>query len=230
MMAESLEFVCDEIDKITKGDAAKLNEACQKVIQGIMKKHGRIVFNGDGYADAWQKEAEKRGLPNLKTAADALPTITDADVVKMFEKYEVLSKEELYSRAEIYHEQYNQHIQTEAELVVKIAKTIILPAAIRYQGELAGTAASMKAVGIEPTLGTLEEITTKLRDLQKATAALEKLNSKDNFKSVEEEAVYKTSKILPAMLVVREVVDFLESVVADDLWPLPSYQEMLFIK
>lgn len=230
MMAESLDFVCDEIEKITKGNKKKLNDACQKVIQGIMKKHGHIVFNGDGYSDEWQKEAKKRGLPNLKTAADSLPVISDKDVVKMFEKYEVLSKEELESRTEIYHEQYNQAIVTESLLVVKIAKTIILPAAIRYQGELASTAASLKAAGIKPRTGLLEEITGKLRDLQKNTAALEKLMDKDNFKSVEAEAAYLTTKILPAMLIVREVADYLEGVVADDLWPLPSYQEMLFIK
>ena len=167
MMAESLDFVCDEIEKITKGDKKKLNDACQKVIQGIMKKHGHIVFNGDGYSDEWQKEAKKRGLPNLRTAADSLPIISDKDVVKMFEKYEVLSKDELESRTEIYHEQYNQAIVTESLLVVRIAKTIILPSAIRYQGELASTAASLKAAGIEPRISLLEEITNKLRDLQK---------------------------------------------------------------
>ncbi len=230
MMAESLDFVCDEIEKITQGDKKKLNDACQKVIQGIMKKHGYIVFNGDGYSDEWQKEAKKRGLPNLRTAADSLPIISDKDVVKMFEKYEVLSKDELESRTEIYHEQYNQAIVTESLLVVRIAKTIILPSAIRYQGELASTAASLKAAGIEPRISLLEEITNKLRDLQKNTVDLEKLMDKDDFKSVEAEAAYLTTKILPAMLDVREVADSLEGVVADDLWPLPSYQEMLFIK
>jgi len=230
MLAESLDFVCDEIEKITKGDASKLAGACQKVIQAIMKKHGRIIFNGDGYSEEWQKEAKRRGLPNLKTAADCLPCIGDADVVEMFGKYGVLSEAELHSRVEIYHEQYNQAIKTEALLVCKIARTIILPAAIRYQGELAATAASMKAAGIEPTTAILQDVTTKLRKLQANTEALEKLMEKTNFKSVQEEAVYKTKKILPAMLAVREVADALEGVVADDLWPLPSYQEMLFIK
>jgi len=229
MMSESLDYVCDEIEKLTK-KKVKLNEACQKVIQNIMKKHGHVVFNGDGYADAWQKEAQKRGLPNLKTTPDALPAIVDKDVIKMFEKYEVLSHDELHSRCEIYHEQYNQHIQTEADLVVKIATTIILPAAIRYQGELASTVANLKAAGIKPQTSLLQCITDKLRDLQKSTSALEKLLAKDNFKNLEDEAKYKTEKILPAMLVVREVADALEGVVADDLWPLPSYQEILFIK
>ncbi len=230
MMAESLDYMADEIEKITKGDASKLNEACQKVIQDIMKKHGQIVFNGDGYSDEWQKEAAKRGLPNLKTAADALPVLTDSDVVEMFTKYSVFTKEELESRCEIYHEQYNQHIQTESELVVKIAKTTILPAAIRYQGELAKVCANMKTAGLEPTTGILEDVTAKLRSLQQAANELEKLMAQNGHDTVEEEARYRTDVILPAMLEVRKYADELEMVVADDLWALPSYQEMLFIK
>lgn len=230
IMADSLDFITDEITKITGGKKAGLKEACQKVIQGIMKEHGHVVFNGDGYADAWQKEAAKRGLPNLKTTPDALPAIIEKDVVEVFEKYHVLSKDELYSRYEIYHEQYCQHIVTESLLTLKVAKTIILPAAIRYQGELAQVAASIKAVGIEPRTLLLQEVTDKLRDLQQNVVTLEKIIAKDDFKSVEEDAQYKVTKTLPAMLAVREVVDSLEGIVADDLWPLPSYQEMLFIK
>lgn len=230
IMADSLDYICDEVEKLTKGKKSKLNEACQKVIQGIMKKHGHIVFNGDGYADAWQKEAAKRGLPNLKTAADALPALVEKEVLDVFEKYGVLSNDELHSRCEIYHEQYNQHIQTESELVVKIAKTVILPSAIRYQGELAGTAANLKAAGIKAGTPALKDITKMIGDLDKSLIALEKLMAKENFKSIEDEARYKTTKILPAMLAVREVADAMEGLVADDLWPLPSYQEMLFIK
>ncbi len=230
IMAESLDFICDEVEKITKGDEKKLNAACQKVIKGIMKRHGHVIFNGDGYADAWQKEAARRGLPNLKTTVDALPAIIDPTVIEVFEKYGVLSRDELHSRCDIFHEQYNQHIQTESELVVKIAKTIILPAAIRYQGELAKTAANLKAAGIDAVPPALATITTLVKNLSNATATLEKLMDRNDYGSVEEEAAYKTSKILPAMLAVREVADAMEGEVADDLWPLPSYQEILFIK
>ncbi|MEZ7198093.1 glutamine synthetase III family protein [Pseudodesulfovibrio karagichevae] len=230
ILAESLDFITDEITKITGGKKAGLKEACQKVLQEIMKKHGHVIFNGDGYADAWQKEAAKRGLPNLKTTPDALPAIIDKDVVAVFEKYGVLSKDELHSRYEIYHEQYCQHIVTESLLTIKVAKTIILPSAIRYQGELAQVAASIKAAGIEPRTILLQEVTDKLRDLQQSIVALEKIVAKEDFKSIEEDARYKVEKTLPAMLAVREVADALEGIVADDLWPLPSYQEMLFIK
>ncbi|QJB55359.1 glutamine synthetase III [Pseudodesulfovibrio sp. zrk46] len=229
IMADSLDFVSDEIEKLLK-KKMPLNEACQKVIQGIMKEHGHVIFNGDGYADAWQKEAAKRGLPNLKTTADALPAMIAPEVVDVFEKYEVLTKDELHSRCEIYHEQYNQHIQTESALVVKVAKTIIMPSAVRYQGELAATAASLKAAGIKSITPALAEVTELVGNLDTALVALEKLMEKEDFKSIEEEAAYKTSKILPAMLAVREVADAMEGIVADDLWPLPSYQEILFIK
>ncbi len=230
ILAESLDFMADEIEKITKGDDSKLNEACQKVIQDIMKKHGHVIFNGDGYADAWQEEAAKRGLPNLKTAADALAVINDPDVVELFEKYEVLTKDELDSRTEIYHEQYNQHIVTEATQASKMARTIILPAAIRYQGELARVCADMKTAGLEPTTGILNDVTAKLRGLQAATEALEALMEKEDFADVQAETRYCVDEILPAMLEMRKYADELEMVVADDLWALPSYQEMLFIK
>lgn len=229
IMSESLDYVSDEIEKLLKKKVS-LNEATQKVIQGIMKKHGHVIFNGDGYADAWQKEAKKRGLPNLKTTPDALPALVEKDVIAVYEKYEVLSKDELHSRCEVFFEQYNQHILTESLMTVKVAKTIILPSAIRYQGELADTAASIKAAGIEPRTLLLEEVTDLLRDMQGNIVELEKLIAKNSFKSVQEEAKFKCTKILPAMLAVREAADTLEGVVADDLWALPSYQEMLFIK
>ena len=231
IIAEALDYICDEVEAITKGDSSKLNEACQKVIQNIMKEHGHIIFNGDGYAEAWQVEAEKRGLPNLKTTADALPALIEPEVIEVFEKYAVLSKDELYSRCEIYHEQYNQHIQTESALVAKIAKTIIMPAAIRYQGELAGTAANLKAAGVDGGVTPcLTEVTELIGKMTEAIAALEAVMDKEDFANVEEEAAYKTRETLPAMLAVREVADAMEGMVADDLWPLPSYQEMLFIK
>ncbi|WP_419785583.1 glutamine synthetase III [Pseudodesulfovibrio sp.] len=230
ILSESLDFVTDEIEKITKGDASKLSAACQKVLQGIMKKHGHVIFNGDGYADAWQKEAAKRGLPNLKSTPDALPALTDKDVVDVYAKYGVLSRDELHARQEIAYEQYNQLILTESLLVEKIAKTIIMPAAVRYQGELAGVAANLKAAGVTGGTPGLKEVTALIGKLEKAIVALDKLMAKDDFKTMADEAEYKQSKILPAMLTVREVADEMEGLVADDMWPLPTYQEMLFIK
>ncbi|MBG0776928.1 MAG: glutamine synthetase III [Desulfovibrionaceae bacterium] len=230
MLAESLDFIATELEKITKGDPKKLNAAVQKVIQEIMVKHEAIIFNGDGYSDEWQKEAKKRGLPNLKTTPEALPVLTEKDIVELFTKYGVFSERELHSREEIYFEQYCKIIQTEAELCLKMAKTIVFPAGVRYQKELAETTAAIKATGIEPHTTALDDVTGKVRDLQTAIAGLETVLAKANGKTVQAEATTKCTKVLPAMLAVRDAADALETVVADDLWPLPTYQEMLFIK
>jgi glutamine synthetase len=230
MLAESLDFIATELEKITKGDPKKLNAAVQKVIQEIMVKHEAIIFNGDGYSDEWQKEAKKRGLPNLKTTPEALPVLTEKDIVELFTKYGVFSERELHSREEIYFEQYCKIIQTEAELCLKMAKTIVFPAGVRYQKELAETTAAIKATGIEPHTTALDDVTGKVRDLQTAIAGLEDILAKANGKTVQAEAKTKCTKVLPAMLAVRDAADALETVVADDLWPLPTYQEMLFIK
>ena len=194
-----------------------------------MKEHDAVVFNGDGYSEAWHIEAERRGLPNLKTTPDALPVLGSPEVVKLFTTYGVFSEAEVKSREEIYLEQYCKTIQTEANLVVRMAKTIIFPAAMRYQGELATTCVSLKAIGHDFKMDTLEDVTAKLRDLQGKIADLEKLmeHSDDNTLA---EAKYLCCTILPAMNEVRAIADALEAVVADDLWSLPSYQEMLFIR
>ncbi len=229
MMTESLDFIATEIEKITKGDSTKLNDAVAKVLQGIMKKHDAVIFNGDGYSDAWHQEAEKRGLPNLKTTPDALPVLTSKEVVDMFSKYGVLSAAELHSRKEIYLEQYVKTIKTEAALMVRMARTIIFPAAVRYQKELAETCATLKAIGQEFKMDTLHDLTSKLRSLQECTAKLEKLAEHEGG-DAQEEAQYMCGTILPAMSELRGFADELEMVVADDLWALPSYQEMLFIR
>ncbi|BBD07736.1 glutamine synthetase III [Desulfovibrio ferrophilus] len=229
IMSESLDYIATELEAKTKGDPKKLSAAVQKLLQSIMKECGSIIFNGDGYADAWQKEAKKRGLPNLKTSVEALPIITKKEVVAMFDKYKVLSPRELESREEVYFEQYIQALVTEALLCVKMAKTTILPAALRYMGQLADTCASMKAIGMDYEMIALEDVTAKTRGLKAAMAELEKLTEKDH-KTMKAHAAFMCDKVLPAMLKVRSFADQLEEVVADDLWPLPSYQEMLFIK
>ncbi len=231
MLAESLDFIATELEAVTKGDQSKLNEAVQKVIKDIMDKHDSILFDGDGYSEEWHKEAtEVRGLPNLPTSAEAIPALTDPEVIELFTKYNVFSKEELESREEIYLEQYNQAIVTEAALVVKLAKTLIFPSGVRYQKELADTCASMKAIGVPFTTDVLEDVTENLRKMQAAIVALEKVMEENTAEDHGKEATYLCYTALPAMLEVRKYADYLEDVVADDLWSLPSYSEMLFIK
>ena len=229
MMAESLDYVATELEKLGKVNKTQFNEGVQKLLQKIMKEHDAVIFNGDGYSEAWHKEAAKRGLPNLKTTPEALPVLTSKDVVELFTKYNVLSEAELKSRQEIYLEQYVKTVATEANLVIRMARTVIFPAAMRYQGQLAETCASLKTIGHDIKMTTLEDVTAKLRAMQAEVDKLEKLLAHEGGDTLAH-AKYMCEKVLPAMLAVRGYADALESVVADDLWPLPSYQEMLFIR
>jgi glutamine synthetase len=229
MMAESLDYIATELENATKGDPAKLNDAVQSLLQKIYKEHGAIVFNGDNYSEAWHKEAAKRGLPNFRNTPEAIPALTTKEVIELFTKYNVLSEAELKSREEIYLEMYCKTIKTESALVSRMAKTIIFPAAMRYQSELAAACTNLKGISHDYKMTTLEDVTAKLRSLQESVMALDKLLEHEAG-STHAEAKYLCETILPAMLEVRSFADALEGVVADDLWALPSYQEMLFIR
>jgi len=230
IVTESLDYVATQLENATKGDAKKLNGAVQKLIQDIMEKHSAVIFNGDGYSEAWHKEAARRGLPNLKTTVDALPAMGTKEAIDLFSKYKVLSKREVESRNDIYTEQYCKTLNVESNLVVKMAKTIILPAAIRYQDQLATTYVKMKDLGYDFSTETLDTVTNLVKDLEERTAALEEKKAHHGAKSLLDEAKHYCYEILPAMQAVREIADKLEGIVADDLWSLPTYQEMLFIK
>jgi glutamine synthetase len=228
--AESLDYCATELEKATGGDASKLPAAVQALLKTIIEQHGRVIFNGDGYSEAWHHEAEKRGLPNLKTTVDALTVLTKPDVIAMFEKYGVLSKGELESREVIYLEQYVKTVAAEARLTIEIADTMIVPAAIRYQGELASAAANVKAAGLSPDTTLLHSVSTMIGKLQDAIVTLKSTLDYHPSGNILDEAKHYCHKLVPDMLAVREATDTLEGVVADDLWPLPTYQEMLFIK
>ncbi|MBT4137733.1 MAG: glutamine synthetase type III [Candidatus Latescibacteria bacterium] len=229
IVAESLDYVATELEKVTKGDAKKLNAAIQKILKSIITEHGSVIFNGDGYSEEWHAEAAERGLPNLKTTVDALPALTSKETLAIFSKYKVLSKRELHSRLEIYLEQYCMTVGVEANLTVEMAKTNIYPAAVRYQGELASSAASLKAIDVEFDRTTLDAVTAAIKGLLTNIATLEKTMDHEA-KTMLAEAKHACNKTLPAMLEVRKYADELEGLVADDLWPLPTYQEILFIK
>ncbi|MFV0423048.1 glutamine synthetase III [Oleidesulfovibrio sp.] len=229
ILSESLDYIATKLETATKGDMTKLPGAVQDVLKDIITKHEAVIFNGDGYSEEWHKEAEKRGLKNLPTSVEALPMLTEESVVEMFERFGVFSRRELESRQSIYIEQYCRTIQTEAALVIKMSRTQIFPAAMRYQGELAATCANMKAIGMEFVTHTLSDLTEKLRGLQQATSELEAVMA-THCESELAEASCMCTKALPAMQKVRLYADQLENIIADDLWPLPSYQEMLFVK
>ncbi|WP_027191627.1 glutamine synthetase III family protein [Fundidesulfovibrio putealis] len=229
MMTESLDYIATELEKLGKVNKTQFNEGVQKVLQKIMQEHDAVIFNGDGYSDAWHQEAAKRGLPNLKTTPEALPVLSSKEVVELFTKYGIFSEAELKSRQEIYLEQYVKTLATEGNLVVRMARTVIFPAAMRYQGELAGACANLKAIGHDFKMATLEDVTAKLRAMQAEVDKLEKLLDHEGGDTLAH-AKFMCEKVLPAMNSVRSYADALEAVVADDLWPLPSYQEMLFIR
>ncbi|MDY6831725.1 MAG: glutamine synthetase III [Thermodesulfobacteriota bacterium] len=229
IFAESIDYIATELEKETGGDSSKLNAAVQKVLKKIIDKHGAIIFNGDNYTDAWQKEAAGRGLPNMKTTPEALPVLIEDDVIALFSKYGVLSEKEMKSRYETYLEQYNLKIEVEAKTAIEMARTIVYPAAVRYQTELAESCLKMKGLSMTAETSLLKEVTGLIKELKAGIEALESLiGHKKNDKLAEAKTYCK--KVLPAMAALRQVVDRLEGVVADDLWPLPTYQEMLFIR
>lgn len=232
IMADSLGYAADYMEKFLEKDGAQLNEAVQSLIQHIIEEHSAVVFNGDGYSDIWHKEAARRGLPNLPTTPEALSVLMNQNIIDLYTNQNVLTKTELKARHDIYLELYCKTIRSEAHLVNRMAKTIIFPAAMRYQGELAATCLSMKNIGKDFKTTTLDTVTEYLRNMQDAVHKLEKLGQEAGNKQHEslEQARFYCKSVIPCMLEVRQWADALEEVVADDLWSLPSYQEILFSK
>ncbi len=221
IVAESVDELTDKLKTALKGSGATLEKAVTTVVKGVWAANKQIVFDGDGYSEAWHKEAEKRGLANLKTTPDALPWLVEKSTVAAFKKYKVLSKRELESRYEVFTEQYVMNINIEAETESAIGRTMVLPASVRYLNELRDSALDELIAEIEPVV----------KELHFAQIKLEDANLDENHPvGAQKEAVYMRDTVIPAMEDVREVADRLEKLVADDLWPLPKYSEMLFIK
>jgi glutamine synthetase len=219
ILTDSLDYIASKLE-----GAPDLNAAIQNVLKEIMDEHGRVIFNGNGYSEEWHEEAVRRGLPNLKTTADALGAYVDHAVVEVFEKYGVLSQEELHSRYEIAVEQYVKQVNVESRLVQEIAQTKIFPTATAYAASLAHSAAQLKAAGVSAPSATLGKVAALATELESEITALHEAHA-----SAQEIGDY-TFKVLPAMLEVRKTVDALEGLLPDEQWPLPTYQEMLFIR
>ncbi len=230
MLADSLNWVADSIEaELTKG--TDLDSAILATLKEIIDTHGAVVFGGNGYSAEWHKMAvEERGLANLKTAADALPVLKEKYIEELFDKLGVLSPVELASRFEIYAEQYILAIEVEAKLVVSMVKTGIYPAAVKYLAELSSTLSSLKSNGIDLDAGRLTVISAGLNTL---TATIEKLSAaiaQHDFETVEDHMQFCAKTIRPLMDEARVYADSLETEISDELWPFPTYQEMLFIK
>jgi glutamine synthetase len=222
IVADAVDELAGKLQTALKRSGATLEKAVTSVVKDVWAANKQIVFDGDGYSEEWHKEAEKRGLANLRTTPEALPWIVEKQTVAVFKKYKVLSKRELESRFDVFTEQYVMNINIEAETAASMARTMVLPAAVRYLNEL-------RASGLEELSGEIEPL---VKELHFALLKLEDANLDENHphSSPQKEAAYMRDSVILAMDDVRDVADRLEKLVADDLWPLPKYSEMLFIK
>ena len=229
-VSESLDYMCDQLEAaVAKGET--IENAVAALLKTTLKKHKRIIFNGNGYSQEWQKEAAKRGLLNHKNTVDALPEIVTPLVVKTFEKFKVLSERELHARYEVNVETYNKVINVEAQLMTLMANRYILPAALEYQRAVAASVAAVRQAGSTSKEGkkVLAKIVKLVDAFRAQTEVLEKALDHPAT-SVEKHAKFMRDKVVPAMVKLRDLGDQLELLVPHAQWPLPTYRERLFIK
>lgn len=229
LLADSLTWIGDRLEQ-ELGQGSDLNTAILTVLKEVMEKHSAVIFGGNGYAQEWHQMAQVRGLANLKTTADALPVLKEAVIEELFTKTGVLTPVELASRFEVYAEQYILSIEVEAKLVVSMAKTLIYPAALEYLAQFATTAQNLTGLGIHLETKNAQRVVELANGLLSATEKLSEALEVEEFASTEEKMQHCAQTLRPLMDEVRQWADSLEGEVPDRLWPLPTYQEMLFIK
>jgi glutamine synthetase len=233
IMAESIDELCTELEKaVGKRD---FEEALHKVLSREIGRVRRIIFNGDGYSAEWHEEAAKRGLLNLRTTLDVLPNLNDRKNLDLFAKYGVMSERELESRAEIFVEQYFKTVNIEGEMTAEMARTIVLPAAVRYLDDLLDAFHNFASLNSSKTpakglMKLIEDLNDTINELVDALDALDAQNAELGGDDVHSKAFHVRDNVIPAMQTVRTACDRLERAVPDDLWPLPRYREMLFIR
>jgi glutamine synthetase len=221
IVAEAIDELAGELEDALNG-GTELDAALSEILQRSYAANKQIVFGGDNYSEEWHAEAERRGLENLRATPDALPYLVRDDAVSLFSNYGVLSERELDSRYEVFLEQYVTKLNIEAETAASIARTMLLPAAARYHGEL--LMAQLSELAGE-TSELIDELTRSIKSLEAANRA-----DSQPHDDLLAHARYMHAEVVPAMEEVRAAADRLEKVVADDLWPLPKYSEILFIK
>jgi glutamine synthetase len=232
IVAESLDEFATVLEQAV-ASGKNLNNEIQTLLQQAVRESKDVIFNGDNYTEAWHAEAERRGLPNRRTSIDSLPDLISPKSIKLFTKYGVLSERELHSRFEIFVENYRKTINIESNLTMQIAKRMILPASLRYQAQIADAITSLKNTGAtvpKSQAAHLNELVRAIDDLQGSIDRLgEAIDEHPEGDSLSH-AKHARDVIIPAMNAVRSAGDQLELFVAEDLWPLPTYQEMLFVK
>ena len=233
IIAESLDYIATRLEATLAGSTSQeqRDTAVRLLLQEVLRDHRKVVFDGDNYSQAWHDEAERRGLPNLKTAPDAFPALVSEKALHLFEQYNVLSNRELKAREEVMLETYCTKVSIEARTLIQMLSTQVLPAALRYQSELAGIVTASHAVSINcsRTTGRLNDISNYTEDLQKSLEALCQAVDKEHTSALAK-AIFIRDVLLPEMLQSRNISDKLEAMIPDDIWPLPSYTEMLFIR
>jgi glutamine synthetase len=219
IVAEAIDTLAEKLDEALKGGAS-LEKAILGIVKDSYNAHRRVVFNGDNYSEEWHAEAQARGLANLRSTPDALPWLIEKETLGLFKHFNVLNKRELEARYTVFVEQYSTKINIEAETAASIARTLLLPAAIRHLAQL-------REAGVTTLVEETEELVNKFVE---AIFALERVNAAHPDVDGLKHALYMRDEVVPAMDGVRAIADKLERIVADDLWPLPKYSEMLFIK
>jgi len=230
MLADSLDWIGNRLEnELAQG--VDLNTAIIAVLKEVIEEHGAVIFGGNGYSAEWHKMAvEERGLANLPTTADALPVLKEDYIEDLFKKTGVLTPVELESRFEVYAEQYILSIEVEAKLVVSMAKTMIYPAAVEYLAKLSTTIASLAGLGVSLEQDSAQTVADLASAMLEAANRLSATLETHDFASTEDHMHHCATTLRPLMDEVRSYADVLEGEIADSFWPLPTYQEMLFIK
>ncbi len=233
-VAESLDVMATMIEKAAGRNPApaRVQAVVLDVLKKVIKQHKRVVFNGDGYSANWHKEAEKRGLPHLRDSVDALPVFKGRKAADLMSRYKILTKAETESRAFIFLEKYAKQVTIEAETMLGMARTMILPAATTHQKRLADAVAATEAAGVDCGVqrAHLEGLVELVGTFVGAADKLEKAVSHHGSDDPLHHARHLRDHVKPAMAAVRDAGDLLERIVADDLWPMPKYRDLLFIK
>lgn len=231
IVAESLDYIATELEREV-AEGKELHKAVQDLLAKIIKKHKRIIFNGDSYSETWHAEAKRRGLPILETTPDCLPSIQDKKNIELLVKYKVYSAKELESRYIILTDKYTKEVTIEANLMVQMARTLLLPAAISQQKQWADSINAAKKAGIGHPVGSevLSHLAVKANEFVLATDELERTLIQARLDDCTALARYLQRTVIPAMNELRRLGDELEAIVADELWPLPTYREMLFMR
>lgn len=223
------EAFCEAADELEQAENFEM--AVHDLIKKYMTEHQRIIFNGDGYADEWVKEAERRGLPNIKSMIEAAGTITTDKAVKLFEKFGIFTRVELESREEVLYETYAKSLNIEAVTMIDMASRQYIPAVVRYSRSLADTVLAVKGAGVEPSVQAelLQNVCAKLTAAKAALAQLEKVTAQAAaIKEAKAQAFFYKDTVKAAMDALRAPIDELEKIVDKEVWPVPGYGELTF--